>query len=205
MTKIVAILLLLAGATQALAINIKETEESYIVADIEPKVVADGKAQAEDLLLNESKNIAFDAIKEKLGIDIELTSSEIDTLMVAFSPREVRSSGDGYNGLFDVVFDKEAIDAVIRNKKINEAIAKDGNMVVFARIATDGRINNWVDVCARLKKTTIEFSIVGIKTEFVDIAIKGISDADAAMMLSAASLKMVKNGNMNFIKIPLFS
>jgi hypothetical protein len=205
MTKIVAILLLLAGATHALAINIKETEESYIVADIEPKVVADGKAQAEDLLLNESKNIAFDAIKEKLGIDIELTSSEIDTLMVAFSPREVRSSGDGYNGLFDVVFDKEAIDAVIRNKKINEAIAKDGNMVVFARITTDGRINNWVDVCARLKKTTIEFSIVGIKTEFVDIAIKGISDADAAMMLSAASLKMVKNGNMNFIKIPLFS
>lgn len=188
-------------------VDVKLSNNTYLVTNILVSGFAESDAQAFDNGINAAKFIAFRAVKNKIQDSTLPEDSEtIDSAMAGFIPNGGSFEDGVYNAKFDILFDKDKIASLIsENRMIGEQRARSGNQSIVARVAIKENIENWVKVRSRLNKKSIQYAIISLNLDQVELLFKDINVDKLANDLKTADLEIVPNRDFYFIKLPLFS
>ena len=188
-------------------VEVKVSHNTYLVSNIAVSGTAESDAQAFDNGLYQAKFIAFRALKNVLHDSLLAENNEtIDSAMVGFVPNGGSFEDSNYVSNFNILFDKDKIASLINeNRMLGERKARSGNQSIVARIAVKNDIANWVKVRNRLDSASMQYSVIGLNLDEVEILFKNINVDKLTEDLKTANLDIVPNRDFYFIKVPLFS
>ena len=202
-----------------------ETNDGFTVTDVVVSVIAENKQAAEQDMLAKAKIVGFEFLKTYLGAQSANPSEDqIDSFVTAFSPRQILISGDNvYIGTFEISYDKYAIShfmttSLINSKRnvlngqmndeynnVDKSDPSNGErIIIFARVSTHNDLGTWVKIRNKIASSSLRFSVLSIAIDKAELAFYNTNNIELLATLDDVGLKLVKNNNFNYIKLPIF-
>ncbi len=181
--------------------------DSYGVEDVVVIIdnsiqVEDSVASIEERLLLAAKQKAFLELREYLGMSVlDVEDDTLNSLIVGFAPSNVVVDGLIYATKYTIIFDK----LLLRDLKTKSNNSSDGVTFITTRFSVHGRLKSWLLMRERLLSMQINYHVIFLTTDYVDIGFMNVDQESLLLALSKVGISFVRNGDINFIKPSLFS